>query len=1089
MSKNKKEIIDNEDSTMADFLKSALKISQGGVSIATGYFNVEGYEVLQKELMEAAKRENFHLRLLVGNEAVVRKDATLQCEMELEGSLPQELDDLPINDSRASLIENLIGFLKQNKVELRQNPERFSHAKCYIFEDLGPLDTIAVVGSSNFTYPGLQKNIELNAALYQPSTAAIVQQWFERRWIKGADIKEQIIRTLEESKFGQPLDPFQMYMKFLYEYYRPRLEELEQEKGKILELAGFQQDAFSSAKRILARYGGVLIADSTGLGKTHIALELLREYVAVKRMKAMVIAPSQVLRAVWEPKLMEESIKTMNVTIEKTGTSSFHPEEYIDYDLVVIDESQNYRNASTNRYANLLKLIAGGKDKMVILMTATPVNNTLLDLYHQLSLITAGDDAYFADLGIPDLRTHFLSAERKELTEGIDQIVRLLDEIMIRRTRQFIVDNYPQTTINGRPVRFPKRRLRKVEYSLTALFGDQIYKKVLDTVEGLHLVPYRSDFYLKTLEDEAKKEVIVRAELQKIGLLKRFESSVHAIRSSIARLVKFYQYYEKILAKGKILNSQAFRKALSQANGSLDDEEVFYHEIERIDLAPLTGEYNTAQMKRDIKEDLESLTALKLDLDRIPVYADRKLIALGELLAKDNVFEVDGKKCLVFTQYMDTAEYLFKNLKDQLQKQGRKIGILTGKTGAQEREKIIKAFAPRANRSQSFANSNDLSGQQDIAETFCEIEAEKETDILISTDVLSEGQNLQDCNYVVNYDLPWNPMRIVQRVGRVDRIGSEYDTVTAGVFWPENALDENLGLVRRLEQKIADISDVVGLEAPILGEAENPRNFNALVRIHKQDQDVLDDMERASELLPSQTPYQMILTHLRKEGEKGLQSISSGKRSGKISAESGMIIFYREKSSLEAIHLLYYDFKAKRFDHYNDVTWIFQRMQCGEGESLHIPFKGMEAFRMFKNIDWKARDELVSIVNSPIDAKSAQRMGSKHQREIRGLILAALSEGKISRDESSDIYAIMNRQNLVAWEDEFLQFHQDYRIHENAAALLSSIRSLFRRYKIDKSRHEKKRAPKLNPRDLIVIGYEFLNPEGMTATVQRTIAT
>ncbi len=197
-----------------------------------------------------------------------------------------------------------------------------------------------------------------------------------------------------------------MYMKFLYEYYRPRLEELEQEKGKILELAGFQQDAFSSAKRILAKYGGVLIADSTGLGKTHIALELLREYVAVRRMKAMVIAPSQVLNAVWEPKLNEESIKTMNITIEKTGTSSFQPEKYIDYDLLVIDESQNYRNASTNRYANLLKLIAGGKKKMVVLMTATPVNNSLLDLYHQLTLVTAGDDAYFADLGIPDLRDH-----------------------------------------------------------------------------------------------------------------------------------------------------------------------------------------------------------------------------------------------------------------------------------------------------------------------------------------------------------------------------------------------------------------------------------------------------------------------------------------------------------------------------------------------------------------------------------------------------------------------------------------------------------------------------------------------------------
>ena len=294
MSKNKKEIIDNEDGTMAEFLKNALQDNHGQVSIATGYFNVEGYADLRAPLREAAKREDFSLRLLIGNEAVVRKDAALQCEVEAEaeGSLPDELEGLTINDSYASLVGDLVQFLKREKVELRQNPERFSHAKCYIFEDL------AVVGSSNFTRPGLQKNIELNAALYQPSAQNLVEQWFERRWIKGEDIKQEIISVLEDSKFGHPLDPFQMYMKFLYEYYRPRLEELEQEKGKILELAGFQQDAFSSAKRILAKYGGVLIADSTGLGKTHIALELLREYVAVRRMKAMVIAPSQVLNAV-----------------------------------------------------------------------------------------------------------------------------------------------------------------------------------------------------------------------------------------------------------------------------------------------------------------------------------------------------------------------------------------------------------------------------------------------------------------------------------------------------------------------------------------------------------------------------------------------------------------------------------------------------------------------------------------------------------------------------------------------------------------------------------------------------------------------
>lgn len=160
-------------------------------------------------------------------------------------------------------------------------------------------------------------------------------------------------------------------------------------------------------------------------------------------------------------------------------------------------------------------------------------------------------------------------------------------------------------------------------------------------------------------------------------------------------------------------------------------------------------------------------------------------------------------------------------------------------------------------------------------------------------------------------------------------------------------------------------------------------------------------------------------------------------------------------------------------------------MECSEAEPLHIPMKGFEAFRLFKEIDGKARDELISIINSPLDAKNAQRTGSKHQRELKGLILAALGAGKISQKDASDIYAILNRQNLVAWEDEFLEFHQDYRIHQDAGVLLASLKTLFQRYKIEKSRHETRRCKKLNPRDLVVIGYEFLSPAGKM--IQDTI--
>jgi len=505
----KKEIVDNEtDSyTMANFIREALQRTRK-VDIASGFFNVSGFAKIKNELWQTSKQPDFNMRLLFGKETPITENPDLANCIDLDTTLNEELTKLAITEETAKLIDNLIAYLRQPTVQIRKNPRRFNHAKCYIF------DESTAVGSSNFTGAGLATNIELNAILYQPSAQEKVREWFERRWKEGEDAKAELIDILESSKFGLPLEPYKMYMKFLYEYYKPRLKELERERGRVVELTTFQEDAVNTAMRIIRKYNGVLVADSTGLGKTHIGLELLREFVAVKRKKALLIAPAQVLNTVWAPKLLDESIKTKDITLESTGTEAFHPEDHLNFDVILIDESHNYRSPSTNRHASLMKLLAAGKRKQLILLTATPIHNTLMDLYHQLSLITAGDDTHFADLGVTDLRRYFIAADRKQLAAGIEDIIRLLDETMIRRTRQFIIENYAGALLNGEPVRFPKRILRKVEYSLTALFGGAIYKQVLDTIDQLNLVPYRVDSYLIAVEEKQKFEVEHRATLQ-----------------------------------------------------------------------------------------------------------------------------------------------------------------------------------------------------------------------------------------------------------------------------------------------------------------------------------------------------------------------------------------------------------------------------------------------------------------------------------------------------------------------------------------------------------------------------------------------
>lgn len=1057
----RKEIIDNQKDlyTMSQFLNEELQNerNKGRLSISSGFFNVGGYQLIRDSLWKFSKQPNFNLRLLFGKEAIsIKEDKTTFEELverlpdtQNELDLQSELNRLDLEWESAKLIDDLIHFLMQDKVQVRTNKNRFNHSKCYIF------DETAAVGSSNLTRAGLVGNVELNAVLYQPSAQRELLDWFERRWAEADDAKADLISVLENSKFGLPLDPFKMYMKLLYEYYRPRLEELQKGKDAGIELlTEFQRDAVTMAERIMDRFGGVIISDSTGLGKTHIGLWLLHN-LALKRKKILLIAPKQVKDAVWEQRLLEESIKTKNVTLESTGTDNFDPTDYLDFDVVLIDESHNYRSGSTKRHNNIMKVLAGGKRKQVILMTATPVNNSLMDLYNQLSLITAGDDAHFADLGIADLRTYFNRADRKQLASGVEDIVRLLDEVMIRRTRNFIKENYPNATLNGKPIRFPERKLTKVEYSLTALFGP-VYKQVIDTIDNLNMVPYRVDFYRKTAEEKEKEEAEHRASLQKYGLLKRFESSVEAIRKSVDRLLIFYKWFADSLADGKILDNKKFHELLSEYEDQDEeiDDDWFIEKIRAIELEPVR-DLDTKRMQRELKEDIKKLQPLKDSLTTIQPWADQKLNALKNVFVKDKVFTTGGKKAVIFTQFVDTANYLYEYLKKEIP--DKKIDILVGKTKPEARERILREFAPKSNNPKNKP-------------------IEREIDILICSDVLSEGQNLQDANYAINYDLPWNPMKIVQRVGRVDRLTSEFPVVTSAVFFPEKELEDLLGLVIKLSTKIQKAAGTVGVEVSILGEPSSPKNFNAFDRIKKQDSSLIDEMERGAELLPMQTPFQAILSYLKKVGEKELKAIPYGKRSGKNSTdENGLILAYKERKKDDSMHLLYYDFKHAKFEHSEDVTWIFRHAECKEDEPRVMPLEGEQLFTQLKMIDEKARQEILIAVNAPFEARKAAKIKGKNQEKLRLLLYEMFDSAKVTKDDIIPIYQLLARTNYPAWEEEFRQIHEKYLQDQSIGNMITSLNRLFEQFKI-KGR-EMASARQVKPEDLVLVGCMFLvNP-------------
>lgn len=1050
-------IIDNYDqNSLAAFLGEAIKFNKDSLFIATGFFNVGGYALLRGELEKMTLNDSCQFKLIIGRE-IIDEPKNLSYE-----SLRDELENAAYDEGIKNNVDGLIKFLRQKNVMVRSNEDKFTHAKCYIF------DNCAVVGSSNFTNRGLQKGTELNAVLKQTEHLDEIKLWFERTWTKGDDIKTKLIDELDASKFGSPIDPHMMWMKILYEYYKQRLEDIRSVDISDNELTNFQKHAVVSAVRILREHKGVIIADSTGLGKTRVGIELLRKKAGIDRKKTLLIAPKQVLESVWKPELDNEWMNVKKLSIEKTGHKSFEPGGYIENDVVVIDESHNYRSGYGSRYKNLMKILASGTQKEVILLTATPINNSLMDLYYQLNLLTGGDDTYFANLDIPNLYQHFRSVDKKTVLEGADSVNSILYAVMIKRTRQHIRDNYPNDTININSVEtkltFPTRKLQKIEYSLTKVFGTTVYKKVLDLIDEVNLVPYKVEAYNLKSDDEDKQIAIHRSSLHKTFLMKRFESSVEAIRNSIQTLENFYKFFKVSLDDDKILDSRTFHKILAElASEDEYEEDELLEVIKKQKLVSLSG-YDKKAIRDDVNRDLEKIQSVLSELNGIRTYADTKLTALKENFGKNDVFGTGSRKVVIFTSYVDTANYIVRDLRSNLSEE---VFLMTGKTDDRERDRILKKFSPKSNNGEI---TNSDCGQ-----------------VLVSTDVLSEGQNLQDCNYIINYDLPWNPMKIVQRVGRVDRLTSEFDTITSAVFIPEKELDSMLKLLERLEQKISKIGETVGVEATIFGERENPKDFNAIDKIKKEDSGLIEEMERGMDMITSDSPFDLLLKFRNKFGNEKLESIPFGRRSALKSPHSGLVLFYRNVEATEhgtetkSTHAIFYNYFTLKFEHIDDVGWTFSKIKCDSNEPLDMPFTEKDSFKEIAFLDKLAREKIVSNFNKTRDAKNSQDIGSKKQQKCKEIIETSHRKGIVDKDDIGDAHKILSRKNLSPWNAELEEYIEHYESKKDVFAFIKNIQSLIGEYKLNLS---DERTQKNTKSDLRLVGCVFLNGKKM---IQRRL--
>ncbi len=902
-----------------------------------------------------------------------------------------------------------------------------------------------------------------------------LEQWFDRNWQISSDFKQQLIDLLNKSKFGQhEYTPYQVYLKALFEYLKDQVgggDPLLWGRSAI-DLAEFQEDSVKRARRILQRYDGVLIADSVGLGKTWIGKKLLEGYAYHQRMKALVVCPAS-LRPMWQRELAESTIAAGVLGMEEMGRDDFDAARYADADVILVDESHNFRSSTANRYLALDDLIQrrGGRGregarKKIILISATPINNDLYDLLNQIRLFTQNEPDYFQEAGISDIDAYFRQARRKARDGGAaagELLFNLLDEIVVRNTRPYIRAAYPNATIGGEPVRFPNRQLNTVEYSLEAVYGG-VYKQIVEQVEGLSFAPYQLESY-KQPQATVDKFEMGREEglvgISKVRFLKRLESSIAAFRLSVQRALVFEQAYLDFLLTRRVIGSGDFWKMLRVAGLDGEDELGASALAEKLESTEAVKEYlagvkpvdlNLYDLRRlvhDLERDIAALKKLHVETEPLATH-DAKLAKLKELLAGP----LRGRKVLIFTGYKDTSRYLFAALAQRdaewLEMMGRPhIRRIDSGNSPDERTGIVAAFAPKA-----------MGG---LPKGIAPI------DILISTDVLSEGQNLQDCGILINYDLTWNPVRLVQRSGRIDRLRSGHEQIQVWNVFPEKELEELLHILERLQDRIGQIDGLGMLDASVLGEVVHPRTFNTIRRIANGDVTVLDEEEGRAELAGPEVLLKQLKEMLGKEGSREVVQLPDGIHSGlRRQRVHGMFFYFRAKRPQgEGVRHFWRYIDAKSHVVTDNRFEIAQLISCRLDERRYIG--DQDVFDLQERV-------IQSILGEEGTATVRSKIGAVPDQVQIGLaedLKAALRRGTVERGGAKQAIQFLGQPAGKAILEQLRKVRADYAEHQDDQRLAAELVGMAQEYL--KTDEDKTGLEQARREDLQLVCFEYVS--------------
>lgn len=887
-------ILDNRtQGKVIDKLKEDLK-SGTKVSIISAYFTIFAYQELRKELNKIDS-----LRLLFSMPTFVKDKKDINREFKLSGSYESGLAgdryEMKLkNELKQSEIAKECAEWIRKKVEVRAYDEE--HAlpqKMYIMEQNEGEDSY-IFGSSDFTSSGLgvvsSNKSEMNTYMKDTASTQTMLDLFNKAWSdneKVKDVKKALLESLEVV-YRENTSEF-IYFVTLYNIFKDYLSDLTEEeivksktgfKDSVVwnKLYNFQKDGVLGAIDKLEKYNGCILADSVGLGKTFEALAIIK-YYELRNNRVLVLCPKK-LRENWlvyrgnrrdnilgEDRLNYDVLNHTDLSRYTGHSGDINLEEvyWENYDLIVIDESHNFRNNNNSkenketRYSRLLnQIIKKGVKTRVLMLSATPVNNRMNDLKNQIAFATEGNDKALSADGIKSIEQTLRKAQMafnkwndlEEEDKSVESLLemlevdyfKLLDMLTIARSRKHIQKYYDTTSIGKFPERLKPINVKadvdtKNDFIKLAELNKLIKSLNLAIYSPMkYVLPSKVEQYSKKYDTNMGKTIFKQTDreeslvhLMRINILKRMESSIHSFAITVLKILK---------------NIEGTLEKINTFEDFVEDFDIEELDIEdnRLD-GVLIGSKNVKIHLKDIdkirwESELEAdkviLEKILKEANKITVERDKKLVELQKLIKQkvENPLNKENKKIIIFTAFADTAKYLYNNISTYiLDELGLYSAIVTGSDNPKTNLKGVKTefnniltnFSPRSKERRD--------------------KDKPEIDILIATDCISEGQNLQDCDYLINYDIHWNPVRIIQRFGRIDRIGSQNEVIQLVNFWPNMELDEYINLESRVSGRMVMLDMSATGEENIIVEKTTMNDLEYRKKQLKQLQDQVPDIE------------------------------------------------------------------------------------------------------------------------------------------------------------------------------------------------------------------------------------------------------